>query len=222
MTYVLIVGGGKVGFHLAKTLLRSGYRVGIVESDDARGEWIAEELDMTVINGDGTDLEVLADADAGAATYLVAATGRDDINLAICQMAKTRFGVPFAVARVIDPRNEGIFKRLGIDSTICTTAIAAQMIENVFPSNGMRIFALFAGGDVELTEVLLRDDTPVKGVTVAELRLPEDCVLISLIRDGSVFFPRGKTALRPGDRVFALARRESVDALKGILLGRAA
>lgn len=219
MTYVLIVGGGKIGYYLAKTLLRSGYRVGMVESDAARAARVAEDLGMTVLAGDGTDLEVLADADAAEATYLVAATGKDEVNLAVCQMAKSRFKVPFAVARVIDPKNEGIFKRLGIDSTISTTAIAAQTIENVLPSNGMRIFSLFAGGDVELTEVALREDAPVTGIAVAELRLPEECVLISIIRDGSVFFPRGKTVLRAGDRVFALARRESVDALKSVLIG---
>jgi trk system potassium uptake protein TrkA len=221
MTYILIVGGGKIGYYLAKTLLRSGYRIGMIESDGSRCARVAEGLGMTVIAGDGTDLEVLADADADEATYLVAATGRDEVNLAVCQMAKTRFRVPFTVARVINPKNEGIFKRLGVDFTISTTAIAAQTIENVFPSNGMRIFSLFAGGDVELTEVALRDDAPVTGIEVAKLKLPEECVLISLIRDGSVFFPRGKTVLRAGDRVFALARRESVDALKRVLLGAA-
>jgi len=221
MTYALIVGGGKIGYYLAKTLMGSGYRVGMVESDAARSARIAEDLGMTVINGDGTALEVLADADAGEATYLVAATGRDEVNLAVCQMAKARFKVPFAVARVIDPRNEAIFKRLGVDSTISTTAIAAQTIENVLPSNGMRIFSIFEGGGVELTEVALREDAPATGSAVAELRLPEECVLIALIRGGSVSFPRGKTVLRSGDRVFALARRESVDALERVLLGGA-
>jgi len=219
MTYVLIVGGGKIGYHLAKTLLRSGYTIGMIESDAARSERIAEDLGLTVITGDGTDLEVLADADAGEATYFVAVTGRDEINLAACQMAKSRFKVPLTVARVIDPRNEGIFKRLGVDSTISTTTIAARTIENVLPSNGMRIFSIFEGGDVELTEVALGDGSAAIGTAVADLRLPEDCVLISLIRDGSVSFPRGKTRLMAGDRVFALVRRESADALERVLLG---
>jgi trk system potassium uptake protein TrkA len=219
MNYTLIIGGGKIGYHLAKTLLRSGFRVGMVESDASRAAKIAEDLGITVINGNGTDIEVLSDADADEATYLVAATGKDEVNLAVCQMAKFRFKVPFAVARVIDPRNEGIFKKLGVDSTISTTAIAAQTIENVLPSNGMRLFSIFAGGDVDLAEVELGEGAPVTGIAVADLRLPEECVLISLIRGGSVSFPRGKTILLAGDKVFALARRESVDALKRVLIG---
>ncbi|HOX31269.1 MAG TPA: TrkA family potassium uptake protein [Spirochaetales bacterium] len=222
MRYVLVVGAGKVGFYLAEALLRSGYRVGLVEADPARAAKVAEALGTTVINGDGTELEVLEDAEAGEATYLVAATGRDEVNLALCQMAKHRFRVPFSVARVIDPKSEGIFKRLGVDATISATAIAAQTIENVLPSNGMRLFSLFAGGEVELAELELREASPATGSAVMGLRLPEDCVLIALIRGGSVSFPRGKTLLRAGDRVFALARRGSAEALKAALLGGSA
>lgn len=222
MSYVLVVGGGKIGYYLADALLRSGYRVGLVESDPARAAKVAQELGIAVINGDGTELEVLEDAEAAEATYLVAATGKDELNLAVCQMAKARFRVPFAVARVINPKNEGIFKRLGIDATISTTAIAAQTIENVLPSGGMRLFSLFAGGDVELAELELREGGPATGSSVMDLRLPEDCVLIALMREGSVSFPRGKTVLLAGDRVFALARRGSAEALRRSLLGGAA
>ena len=219
MTYVLIVGAGKLGYHLAEALHRSGHRVGLVELDSERSARVSEGLGLTVIRGDGTDLEVLADAEAGEATYLVAATGRDEVNLALCQMAKARFKVPFAVARVIDPRNEEIFKRLGVDSTISTTSIAARTIENVLPSNGMKLFSIFAGGDVELAEVALRVGSPAAGRKVRDLDLPQDCVLIALGREGSVSLPRGNTRLEAGDLVFALAKRGHAGALERALLG---
>ncbi len=219
MTYVLIIGGGKIGYYLARTLQKSGYLIGIVEADAGRSARIAEDLGITVINGDGTDIDILHDANAEGAKYFVAATGRDEVNLALCQMAKRHFKVPVTVARVINPKNEGIFKTLGIDATISTTAMAAQMIENVLPANGMRLFTLFSGGDVELAEVELHKGGPVTGLAVSELRLPEECLLISIMREGKISFPRGKTVLREGDRVFALARRGSVDALKHVLIG---
>jgi len=219
MTYVLIIGAGKIGYHLAKALIQDGRRVGMIEADAGRAARVARELGITVICGDGTELETLADAEAGEATYVVAAMGRDELNLAACQMAKARFGASFAVARVIDPRNEAAFKRLGVDATISTTAIAAQTIENVLPSNGMRLSSIFAGGDIELAELLLEEGSPASGMAVADLRIPEDCVLIAVMSGESVSFPRGKTVLRSGDRVFALARKGSAEALKRSLLG---
>jgi trk system potassium uptake protein TrkA len=219
--YVLLVGGGKVGYYLAATLKRSGYHVGMVEADAARAAKLADDLDITVVVGDATEPESLGDADAPEARYVVALTGDDAVNLAVCQMAKRDFGVPETVARVIDPKNEALFKRLGVDATISTTAIAAETIEKVLPANGMRLSPIFSQGDVEMAEVELVEGSPVEGRSLAEVSLPEDCLLIAIIRGGTVSFPRGRTVFERGDRVFALARRAAESGLRAALLGGA-
>ena len=217
--YILIIGAGKIGYYLAKTLRQSDHRVGIVERDPQRCAALAEDLGITVIQGDGTDIDTLREAGAGEAKYVVALTARDEDNLVICQLAKSYFKAPLTIARVNNPKNQTIFKALGVDATVSSTALAAQMIENALPLNGMRIFSLFQEGDVEVTESELGDGSPVVGRAVSQLRLPEECVLIALIHQGKMVFPRGPTILSAGDKVFALVRRQSLDAFKRVLLG---
>ena len=217
--YILIIGGGKIGYYLTKTLLQANYSVGIVEQDEKRCVTLAEDFEITVINGDGTDIKVLREAAVADARYAVAVTGRDEVNLVICQLAKKYFQVPVTIARVNNPENQRIFKILGVDATISTTALAAQFIGNELPLNGMRILSLFQQGDVEVVEVELKESSPVTGSAVSRLELPDECVLITVIHDGKISFPRGKTILRANDRIFALVKRESVDFLKKNLLG---
>lgn len=217
--YVILVGGGKVGYYLADALRKSGYQVGIIEADGRRAEKLAGELGVTVIRGDATDLETLEDADAREARYLVALTGSDETNLAVCQMAKRVFAVPETIARVINPKNEKIYKLLGVDATISTTAMAAETIEKVLPAKGVRLSPIFSSGDVELAEVELKAGAPAIGRAVIEVDLPVDCLLIAVLRDGAVSFPRGRTVFEEGDRVFALARRDAAEGLRAALLG---
>lgn len=217
--YVLLVGGGKVGYYLADALKKGGYQVGVVEADGRRAEKLAAELGVTVIKGDATDLETLEDADAREARYLVALTGSDETNLAACQMAKRAFAVPETIARVINPKNEKVYKLLGVDATISTTAMAAETIEKVLPAKGVRLSPIFSSGDVELAEAELESGSPAVGKAVVEVDLPVDCLLISILRDGTVSFPRGRTVFQAGDRVFALARRDAAEGLRAALLG---
>jgi trk/ktr system potassium uptake protein len=217
--YILIVGGGEIGYYLAKTLLAEGNRLGLVEGDKERCRELAEKLNITVVNGDGSDLNVLRDAGAEEAQYVVAVTDRDADNLVTCQLAKRYFRVPLTIARVNDPKNQAVFKTLGVDATVSSTALAAQMIQNALPLNGLHIFSIFQQGEVEITEAELKQDSPVVGLPVSRLQLPAECVLIAVIRNGKVDLPRGGTLLQQGDRVFALARRQEVGALETALLG---
>ncbi|MBI5498999.1 MAG: TrkA family potassium uptake protein [Deltaproteobacteria bacterium] len=217
--FILIVGGGRIGFYLAKTLRQSDHRVGLVERDGGRCRTLAEDLGVTVIHGDGTDIETLREAGAGDAKYIVALTGRDEENLVVCQLAKSYFKAPLTIARVNNPKNQALFKMLGVDATVSSTALAAQMIENALPLNGMRIFSIFQEGEVEIAESELTANSPVVGRAVSQIRLPEECVLIALVHHGKMTFPRGPTILNSGDRIFALVRRQSLDALERVLLG---
>jgi len=219
MDRVIIVGAGKVGFYLAKVLNASKYDVVLVERDEARGALIAEKLEVKVFRGDGTDIWMLRDAGTEHAMYFVAATGSDADNLVACQIAKQHFHVRHTIARVIDPGNEGLIRALGVDAVISTTALAARTIENVFPSNGLRLTTIFDRGDVELAEVDLVAASPVVGQPVSEIKLPEDCLLVAILREDTVSLPRGRTILKAQDRVFAVARRSAAPALRRALAG---
>lgn len=220
MERVIVVGAGKVGFHLVKALTASDYEVAIVERDAERGASVAERLEVPVYSGDGTDMGILHDAGTEGASYFVAVTGSDADNLVACQIAKEHFHTPHTIARVIDPGNERLFRTLGVDAVISTTALAARTIRNVLPSNGLRLTSIFDRGDVELAEVDLTEASPVVGQPVSDLRLPEDCLLVAILRDDTVSLPRGRTILKPKDRVFALAKRSAAPALRQALTGR--
>jgi trk system potassium uptake protein TrkA len=219
MDRVIIVGAGKVGFHLAKVLKASNYEVVLIERDVARGTEVAEKIEVGVFNGDGTDMRILNSAGVGLAIYFVAATGNDADNLASCQIAKAKFNVRHTVARVIDPNNEALFRKLGVDAVISTTALAARTISNVFPSNGLRVTSIFDRGDLELAEINLTEHSPVVGQPVLELRLPDECLLVAILRGESVSLPRGRTILMPNDRVFAVVKRSAANELREVLAG---
>ena len=219
MDRVIIVGAGKVGYHLAKALSALKYEVMLVERDAARGAMVAEKIEVSVFAGDGTNIQILHSAGIEHAMYFVSVTGNDADNLVACQIAKEKFHVRHTVARVIDPNNEALFRKLGVDAVISTTELAARTIGNVFPSNGLRLTSIFDRGDVEMAEVDLAEGAPAVGQLVSEIKLPEDCLLVAILRGETVSLPRGRTILRPEDRVFAVARRSAAPALRQALAG---
>jgi trk system potassium uptake protein TrkA len=221
MHRVLVVGAGKVGFHLAKLLRESGYEVSVLDRDHGACLKVAEELDALAIMGDGTEIEPLGEAGAGKADYIVAATGKDEDNVAVCRIAKSRYACPRTIARVIDPANEALYRLAGADAIIDATSLAARMIRDALPAEGMRLLSIFESGDFALAELELDGSSPAAGRSVSELRLPGDCVLIALTRGGTVLLTRGGTLLAAGDRVFALANRKSMSGLRKALIGSA-
>jgi len=219
MPRVLIVGAGKVGFHLAKLLIESGYSVSVLDRDQDACLKVAEELDALAVIGDGTEIEPLGEAGAGKADYVVAATGKDEDNVAVCRIAKSRYSCPRTIARVIDPSSEALYRLAGADATIDATSLAARMIRDALPAEGMRLLSIFESGDFALAELELDASSPAAGQAVSGLRLPADCVLIALTRGPSVLLTRGGTVLAAGDRVFALANRKSMRGLRQALIG---
>ncbi|HHY92475.1 MAG TPA: TrkA family potassium uptake protein, partial [Firmicutes bacterium] len=120
---LIVVGAGKVGYYLVKTLLARGNNVAVVEKERERCERLAQELGVLVIQGDGTAPQALADAQADRAEVIAAVTGRDEDNLVACQVAKRLFGVGRAIARVNNPKNEAVLEALGVDAAVSSTSL---------------------------------------------------------------------------------------------------
>ena len=218
--YIMIVGGGKVGYYLAKQLVEDGHEVLIIEKEAARCEQIAAELGDIVLRGDGCEGATLEAAGTGRVDLFVAVTGDDEDNLVACQVAKSKFAVPRAVSRINNPKNETIFKKMGIDTTVSSTAVILAHIEQELPSHPLIPLMTLRGGGLELVEVKIPHNSVVEGKRIRELLLPQQSLIILTIdEEGTPRIPSADTVVRAGDEVVAVTRRESEDALRAVLAG---
>ncbi|MGE5508980.1 MAG: potassium channel family protein [Chitinophagales bacterium] len=218
--FVVVVGAGKVGYYLAKTLVSRGHQVTVIEQDADLCSRAANELGVPVMSGDGTNPQILADADADRADVIAAVAGHDEVNLVVCQVAKRNFQVPRAVARINNPKNERIFTLLGVDAAVSGTAILTHAIEQEIDSQDLHTLLKLKHGDLELVHAELTEGSPAAGKALRDIVLPADSVLVTLIRGAEVIFPHGETLLRVGDVVMAVTRTGMEERLREVLLGR--
>ena len=204
--YAIIAGGGKVGFFLARELIDQGHEVLIIENSSARAEFIANELGNVVLRGNADEASTLAEAGAERAEVIIAVTGDDEDNLVLCQVAKRRFGTRRTVARINDPRNEGIFRMLGIDATVNATQVMLSVLEQEIPQANLIPLLRLRNTDVEVVEAVVDRRSEVVGAPLREVDLPPESIIAVVIRNGSAFFPNGATILEPGDEVVAMTR----------------
>ena len=216
--YIVVAGGGKVGYYLAKELINQGHEVLVIERDRKKCEVIAEDLGSVVLRGDAAEAAILADAGANRADVVVAVTGDDEDNLVICQMAKRKFGVARAIARINNPKNQRIFELLGIDATVNSTDVIMSHIEQELPSKALVQLLRLRRANLEVVEGVIPEGARTVGHQLRELRLPPESVLMLVIRDGNPLVPAGSTVLQTGDEVIALTKVESEAKLRELLL----
>jgi len=216
--YIIVVGGGKVGYYLAKELVEEGHEVLVIEKDATKVERIAEDLGDITLRGDGCEAATMEMAGFGRADMVIAVTGDDEDNLVVCQVAKAKFNVPRALARINNPKNEEIFKRLGIDTTVsATTAILAQ-IEQELPTHPLIPLLTLKGGGLEMVEVKVPENSAVVGKRIGEILLPQQSIIALIVdEDGVPRVPKNDTVVRAGDEVVAVTRTENEDALRSVL-----
>ncbi|MGE5653476.1 MAG: potassium channel family protein [Bacillota bacterium] len=218
--YVVVVGGGKVGYYLVKTLVNEGHTVCLIERYEDICAEFAREFGIMAINGDGTHLDHLEEANLDQDSVIAAVTGKDEENLVICQLAKRHLKVRRAIARVNNPKNVGIFEKLGVDVAVSSTSIIANLIENEVTVGDIKTLLTFQRGDMAIVESEIPSNSPAVNVAVKNLGLPEDSVLVSIIREGNVIIPRGNTIIRSIDSVVALTSLETRQELSRVLIGR--
>jgi trk system potassium uptake protein TrkA len=217
--YIVVVGGGKVGYYLAKELLEAGHELVILEKNAGRARQIADELGSIVLNRDGCEGKHLAEAGANRATIVAAVTGDDEDNLVVCQMAKHHFDVPRTIARVNNPKNEGLFRHLGVDEIISPTRMALASIEQDIPVHELLHLAQLGAGDLELVEAQIAEDSPAVGKRATDIPMPEGCSLFLIKRGNAIQAIRSDTVFEVGDKVIAAARPHAEAALRRELIG---
>ena len=216
----IIVGGGKIGYNLFKTLIERHRDVVLIERDKETCIKIAEEINSSVICGDGTDIDVLNDAGIKEADIIAAVTGSDEENLIICQIAKLSFGFMKTIARVNNPKNTVMFKNLGIDNTVCSTEVIANLIEYSLNNEDYRILSMIGKGPMILAELTIKTQTPWINKHVRELSLPHECVLVSVLRNDIVIYPKGDTQILVNDKVLVVTNNTALSQIVEELYAR--
>src|SRR4051794_922276 len=217
--FLLIAGGGKVGSNLARTLLRTGHEVTLIEQRDTRYATLESEFEHQALKGDATELFVLERAGIRRPPdIVVAVTGDDEDNVIICQLAREKYGVAKVIARVNDPRNQSYFDLLGISPTVSATASIMALIEHEVPEHGLIHLLELKKENLEIVEVTVGDRAACTGKPIKAVRLPAGSRLISVVRDGKAEVPDDAMELEAGDSVLAILEPGKEDELRRVLV----
>ncbi len=217
--FAIVAGGGKVGSNVARTLLRRGHEVTLIEQIRERYERLEQEFEHQVHNGDATELFVLERAGIGRpADIVIAVTGDDEDNLVIGQLAREKYAIERVIARVNDPRNQQLFDLLGIQQTVSATQMVLGLIEHEVPAHKLIHLLELRKENLEIVEVEVEQGAPAAGKRVEQLSLPESARLISVMRNGKAEIAVGQTRLEPGDQVLAILQPGREEELRQLLL----
>ncbi len=218
--FIIVVGGGKIGYYLVQSLVHAGHEIAVIEKRADRAQIIMDNFGTVGIIGDGCDPRILEQAGSGRADVIVADTGDDEDNLIICQVAKLRFRVPHTVARVNNPKNEIIFRKLGIDATVSSTDLVLSVIEQEVAHKGIMPIIAFRKNGMEIVETVLTSRSPAVGKPLSTLAFPAQCKILAVLRGDELLVPDANTKLEAQDLLFSLIKPSSLNALEELLVGQ--
>lgn len=217
--HIIIVGGGRTGSRLAEHLLKRDHEPVIVETDERRAHELAANLDALVIHGSGSDLDVLKDAGGEKADAMVAVAGADEVNFMACKLAKG-LGIPRVVTRINESKHASMFEELGVDAAISFVDAATTLYEKAVTGPGMYGLLGLGGGEAEVVEVSVVEESEAVGKTIREMALPDLCTVAMITRSGGLIPPRGDTEFREGDRVILVGKSDDVMSVAKLFRGK--
>jgi len=218
--YIIIIGGGRVGYYLSKALLNEGHEILLIEKNPAVCDTINDELGSVCLRGDGCEVSTLNEAGTSRADMLVAVTADDEDNLVACQLAKYKFKVPHTIARTRNPKNEELFKKLGIDVTISSTNIILEHITEEVPTHPVTHLMEIRDRGLEIVEVRIPADCPSVGRTIKDIILPTGSMLSLIVRKSQKpVVPTAATILMADDQIIAVTTSQTEEALRAALMG---
>lgn len=217
--FVLIVGGGKVGSHLASLLMSEGYRVKVVEVRREHIQSLKTDLPADiVVAGDGTDPDVLESSGIRQANVVAAVTGADETNLVIASLARFEFGVPRIIGRVNNPKNAWLYNpTMGVDVSLSQADLMVHLIAEEMSLGDMMTLMKLMRGQFSLVQEKVHPASAAVDKLVRALKLPEQCVLVAIIRKGTLLLPKGDTALQEADEVLALVKSTELAEFNALL-----
>ncbi len=214
--YIIVIGGGKIGEYLVSMLVDEGHNIALIEKDEGRARHMAENYDILVIKGDGSEASYLEDAGIMKADVLVACTGNDQVNFVACQLAKHTYNVGKVIARTTNPGNKVLYESLGVDVVISTTEVAAKAMYA-----GIKGFAsvLTFAGDVELLHVRVDKLSPIVDRKISDIHMPWGSIIATILRKGQIIVPRGDEVIREGDELAIVTKKGVEKKVREIVLG---
>ncbi|MDO0822301.1 Trk system potassium transporter TrkA [Desulfosporosinus nitroreducens] len=212
---IVIVGAGKVGFSLAQRLSEEGHEITVIEQDEERRLIVQNSLDVMTISGNGASPQILADFGLLKADLMVAVTDRDEVNMIACMAAK-QAGISRTIARVRNQeyagRNQLDFnKALGIDLTINPEMVTAVEISRILLTPAALDVEDFGDGKVRLLEVRVRAESPYVNIELKRLTLPDQVLVVGILRQNRMIIPHGTDCLLPQDSVFFVGAQASIE-----------
>lgn len=214
--YIIIGGGGDVGYYLTKNLLSQGHEVLLLEKSSTRAAALGNELGQSVLKGDACEARTMEEAGVRRADVIIAVTGEDEDNLVICQMAKKRFNVARTIARLNNPVHELLFQKLGIDVTISPTKAILSLVESELPGPHFVLLMTLKKAGLEIVEMSVPPVSPVIGKTLSQINLPRRSNLAMIIRGNEPIFPTAETQLAANDEIYALVTKEGEEELRHV------
>ena len=205
---VLLVGGRSKAKALAKSLMKKGYRVTVINKELSDCEKLAENEKLTVIHGDGTKPYVLEDAGAEDVKIAIALTPRDEDNLVICELCKKKFRVSKTLSLLSDPKKTDFFYKMGVDSVVCAISAVTSIIEQQAFMEEMAKAIPIGEGRVQLLEVPITETDPAAQKQVWEINLPKEVIIGCILRRDQTLIPRGDTRILAGDMLVLISGNE--------------
>ncbi len=220
--FVIIVGGGRTGAQLARTLLTEGHQIVLVEERPQIIERLCQELpENVVIQGDGSSPTVLEKAGIRQAEVLAAVTSEDEANLVIATLGRFEFGVPRIIARVNNPMNAWLFTPdMGVDVALNQADILAKLIAEEMSLGDMMTLLKLRKGEFSIVEEKVHPEAVVAGKALKEIQLPAQSRVVVILRKGNMIIPEGSTILQPVDEVICIVHSSNLKELAN-LLGKA-
>jgi trk system potassium uptake protein TrkA len=214
---VAIAGAGAVGRSIARELIGNGHDVLLIDKNPGaiKPERVA---DAEWLLADSCELSSMEEAHLEHCDVVIAATGDDKVNLVTSLLAKTEFAVPRTVARVNHPNNEWLFTEAwGVDVNVSTPRIMSALVEEAVTVGDLVRLFTFRKGNANLVEMTLPADSPFVGHPTGAIPWPENCALVTILRDGQVYVPDGEQPIESGDELLFVASADSEEELERML-----
>lgn len=219
MQNVMILGGSRIGIQTALILAKLGINTKLIERDKERCEKIAEKLPHTlVINGDGTNIDLLKSEGIETIDGFVAVTGFDEDNLLVALLAK-HLGTKKVIAKVDRTNYIPILEKIGVDAVVNPRMTTASAILRFIRRGKIISLTLLKEGEAEVIELIVSPHSKIINKPLKKANLPRNSIIGAIVRQDKVIIPHGNDIIQPEDKIIIFALSSDINKIEKIFDG---